>query len=220
MIEILYNIVEGSIQRGLELSALILSIVNATILIWYFLRDKPKLVLNPVHPEIYQWWFRLPDRKYKGLSTRRFGFLIYPGIANKGLRKTTINEWRLELRLGNFKKEEFKPLNIPQPQLKIGDQEKYFNVLGQVGIFSDGKTEIDSGSSISGMVFYTYECYGHDSWNPKVQNNDTIKAKFRVKEVFGNSTMKKLTLRKKTIAEIEKFIPNFQDFLNSVDKLA
>lgn len=220
MIEWLYNIVEGAFQRGLELSALILSIVNAIILIWYFLRDKPKLNINPVHPEIYQWWFSLPDKDYNGKPTRRFGFLIYPGIANKGLRKTTIDEWRLVLRLGNFKKHELKPLNIPQPQLKIGNQEKFFNVLGQVGIFSDGKTEIDSGSSISGLVFYTYECYGHESWNPKVQKDDAIKVKFKVKEVFGNVTKKNLYLRKKTIDEIEKFIPNFQEFLNSVDESA
>lgn len=216
----MYEILNWGFEKSLELSALVLSIVNALILVWFFFRDKPNLVIKPVYPNVYQWWFKLPSRQYNGEQTRRFGFLIYVGIANKGLRKTTLDEWCLLIRLKNYKKTELKPLNIPQPQLKIGNQEKFYNVLGQVGTFSDGITEIDSGSSISGMVFYTFECYGSEVWNPKINDEEIIKANFKVREVFGKSTKTKIELQKKTIPEIEEFIPNFMNFLRQVESQA
>jgi len=75
----------------LQASALILSIVNGLILVWQFSRDRPKLSVASVHPELYQRYFRLPPGEYRGHETRKFGFLIYLAIANRGLRDVSIN---------------------------------------------------------------------------------------------------------------------------------
>jgi len=69
----------------LELSALILSIVNGLILLSSYLRDKPKLTVRPVHPDTYQWFFLLPSGQFQEHQTRKYGFLSYISITNKGI---------------------------------------------------------------------------------------------------------------------------------------
>lgn len=44
----------------LQLSGLILSIVNGLMLLRFYLRDRARLTLHPIHPDTYQWWFTLP----------------------------------------------------------------------------------------------------------------------------------------------------------------
>ena len=56
----------------LELSALILSIVNAIMLLRQYFRDRAKLQVRPIHPENYQWWFRLPEYKKNGIISARY----------------------------------------------------------------------------------------------------------------------------------------------------
>ena len=53
--------IELTINNILPVSALILSVINGLILTYSYLRDKPKLVVSPVHPEIYQYWSQLEN---------------------------------------------------------------------------------------------------------------------------------------------------------------
>ncbi|TKJ47581.1 hypothetical protein CEE34_02940 [Candidatus Aerophobetes bacterium Ae_b3a] len=62
------------LKEILGLSALILSIVNGLMLLRYYLRDRPKLAVHSIHPDVYQWWFKLPSGEFEGNPTRKYGF--------------------------------------------------------------------------------------------------------------------------------------------------
>jgi hypothetical protein len=53
-----------SLQSILNLSALILAIVNGLILLRNYLRDKPKLEVKPLEPDT-QWFFVLPSGEHQ-----------------------------------------------------------------------------------------------------------------------------------------------------------
>jgi hypothetical protein len=194
----------------LETAALILGLVNGLILLWYFLRDHPRLVVKPVHPEVYQWYFRLPDGEYDGMPSRRFGFLLYAAISNRGLRNVALSSWRLRLKAGNGKDCKLHPVNLPcEPMVNLveADTIKIWPVLGQGGILpASGQTMVVSGDSVSGMVFYLYECFGHPEWDPK-QQDGIITGTFQVKSVFRNKAKAKISFHEKPLEEIEKMVP-------------
>lgn len=103
------------IDKVLPAAALVLSVANGFILFYNFTRDKPKLVVSPVHPEVYQRWVRLRDIQKDGKTIRRYAFISYFGVANAGLRDVAVDSWRLciknKLRLRRFwcKRRELKP---------------------------------------------------------------------------------------------------------------
>ena len=55
----------GVLKYLLNIAALILSIINGWFLFNYYIKDKPKLEVNAIHPDFYQWWFELPEGKTK-----------------------------------------------------------------------------------------------------------------------------------------------------------
>lgn len=195
----------------LEYAALILGLVNGLILLWYFLRDHPRLVVKPVHPEVYQWYFRLPDGEFESLPSRKHGFLLYVAISNRGLRNVSLASWRLFLRAGNKKKCELKAMNLPsEPMLDFTESEsvKVWPVLGQRGmLLGGGDTMVVSGGSVSGMVYYLYECYGGPEWDP-LKKDGVITGVFQVKSVFRNKAKTKFQFHEKSLAEIEKMVPD------------
>ncbi len=192
----------------LELTALILSILNALILVQNHLRDKPSLKVSVIYPDAYQWWFELPGREYGGLLTRRYGFLAYIGVSNRGLRKVNLTEWRLFIKThAQRKKQELIPLSINEPTLELDGITKYFPVLGTQGpVMSTGDTTIDSGGSITGWAYFHAEYYGEDTWKPVIKNGE-IKGDFVVHDVFGGKTKAKIVFRRKELAFIEKILP-------------
>ncbi len=196
----------------LESAALILSIINAVILIQNHLRDKASLVIDPIHPDVYQWWFELPEGNVEGLPTRRFGFLAYIGIGNCGLRKVALKSWRLFIpTYAQFKKQELRPISIPEPILEFNVFAKVFNVLGVKGtIFSSGDTTIDSGCSVSGWAYFHVEYFGDRQWNPVIKR-DTIQAEFVVQDVFAGKAKTKILFSKRDFAYIQKMIPDIQN---------
>jgi len=188
-------------------AALILSVVNGLALLRSYLRDRPKLSIEVIHPEIYQWWFPLPGRTMPdGAMSRAYGFILYVGIANAGLRKVQINSWRLKLtnRLG--KRHPLKPLNMTELTITIGGPKKVLPVLGQRGINFDGETLVDAGCSICGTAFYKYECYGGNGWDPR-NAGDKIIGIFSVTDVFGGRASTTIRFSAKTLDQLRKFIP-------------
>ena len=196
----------------LELAALILSIINALILIQNYIRDKASLVIDPIHPDVYQWWFELPEGNFEGHPTRRFGFLTYIGIGNRGLRKVALKSWRLFIPThAQFKKQELKPMSIPEPILELDGFTKVFTVLGVKGaIYSSGETIIDSGCSISGWTYFHVEYFGDAKWSPVIKKG-IIQTEFVVQDVFGGKAKTKISFSKKDFAYIQKMIPDIQN---------
>src|ERR1035437_9652135 len=95
--------------------------------------DEPSI--KAIYPDVYQWWFRLPDGSHDGTPTRAYGFLVYVDIANGGLRKVQLQDWRLEIRNRLGKTLSLEPLNLPDVEFAIGDHRKFLPVLGQAGQF-------------------------------------------------------------------------------------
>jgi len=203
---------EINIQNLLGLSALILSIVNGLFLIRNHLRDKPKLVVEPVHPDVYQWWFKLPEGEHEGQTTRKYGFLCYISIKNKGLRKVSLTSWRLFIKTkGIGSRIELKPLSIPEPSGNIGESEnvKVYSVLGQQGVVYGGDTLVKSGTSISGTAYYVAEFYGDDVWDVRIKNNK-IKGKIVVTDVFGKKATNNIEFQYKEFEFITDIIEDIE----------
>ncbi|PYS47384.1 MAG: hypothetical protein DMF68_16135 [Acidobacteria bacterium] len=196
--ESIYEFLKANLKLALEMSALFLGIVNGLMLLKFNLRDKPKLDVKPIHPEVYQWWFMLPSKEFEGQPTRRYGFLAYVGIVNRGLRKVSLESWRLFVKGEKIREVELKAINMPEIVIKIGSHIKMLPSLGQRTVNFEGDTVIDAGTSILGMVYYVYECWGDAVWNPKIQNGK-ITAKFVVKNAFWKQSKCKVVFSEKSL---------------------
>ncbi|MGB3346516.1 MAG: hypothetical protein WBA71_04600 [Candidatus Humimicrobiia bacterium] len=199
------------IKKILELSALILGIVNGLILLRNYLRDKPKLTVYPIHPEVYQWWFKLPDGEYNGVPTRKYGFLSYIQVSNRGLRKVSIDSWKLYLRTVGNKQFELKPISIPEPKIDLGKSGniKVLPVMGQRGLLFNDVTMIESGASISGMIYYFAEFYGDEVWNPIIKKGE-ITGKLEIKDVFNKKVYCKIVFSEKPLEEVKSMIEGIE----------
>jgi hypothetical protein len=171
----------------LELSALILSIINGLMLLRSYLRDRPKLSVKPIHPGTYQWFFILPNGKCQGQVTRKYGFLTYISISNQGIREVSLSSWHLYVKTIGGKLIELIPMSIPEPQIELGQSGnlKVWPVLGQKGLVNQGNTMVHAGSCVSGFAYYIAELYGGDDWNLLIKSGKTI-GKIVVQSIFGN----------------------------------
>ncbi len=182
-----------------------LAIVNGSILLWNYLRVKPILIVEPIHPDTHQWFFKLPNGVHQNKKTRKYGILTYISISNKGLRDVSVNSWRLQIKIQK-KSKEFKPMNIPEPQYQLGTENlKIFPVLGQKGSQFQGHTMVKSGDSISGFAYYQPEFYG--DWNLPVKENKLM-GKILIKSVFGNKSTTNIQFKKISIEKAKKMIPD------------
>lgn len=213
-----YNIytVSDGIATGLAIALSLLAFINGIMLLRSYLRDRPILEVTPVHPDAYQWFFRMPDGNFNNIPTRRYGFLIYIDIKNKGIRDVALCEWHLIINTRARKQIELKPITIPEPQLPLGQTPniKAWPVLGTKGVYHQGDTMIKSGDSIGGFAYYVAEVYGSDDWNPTVENGKAT-TRIRVRGVFGKAAYASITLTQKTLDEVSKLIPN----IDQIDKI-
>jgi len=208
------------ISNILPAAALILSVVNGFILLSNYLRDVPKLVISPVHPETYQCWLQLEDTKKEDKVLRRYVFLSYFGVANRGLRDVAVNEWRLHIqnRLGLIqfysKKKELLPYNLPEAQCIIGEHVKLIRSFGQITQnFQGDSNMIKSGDSTSGMACWMYSVWGDEGWNPKTDKYDRVKATLKIRDVFGKRTQCQLIFQRTTLENLKKMIPTIGEYL-------
>ena len=154
-----------------------------------YTRDGTNLTVCAVHPDTYQWFFTLPSGKYQDQETRKFGFLTYISITNKGTQDVSLASWRLYIKTVGKKWVGLKPISIPEPQIILGQsgQMKIWPVLGQKGVYHQGDTMIKAGSSISGFAYYISEFWGSDSWNLTLKEGK-VKGKMEIKGVFGKKS--------------------------------
>lgn len=186
--------------------------VNGIMLLRVYIRDRPILRLYAIHPETYQWWFRLSPGSFEGAPTRRYGFLAYAGIVNRGLRRVALEHWRLKIRTAQGRKVELKPISLPEPTFADGAFTKVYPVLGQKGLYFDGGTTIESGGSLAGMVFFLYECHGHSSWDPRI-NRGNIEGHFSIEDAFGGRARRRFVFSEKDLCYMQSLSPD-------IDKVA
>ena len=187
----------------------VLAFINGLMLLRSYLRDRPILEVNPIHPDVYHWFFPLPDGIINSIPTRKFGFLTYIDIKNKGIRDVALDEWRLTIKTRGGKSVELKPISIPEPQIQLGESKniKTWPVLGQPGLYHKSDTMVRSGSSIAGFAYYVAEFYGSDDWNPMIKDKKTS-ARLKVHGIFGNTAYAKILFSEITLKKACEFIPD------------
>lgn len=195
----------------LELSALILSLVNGLMLLRNYLRDRPRLKVNAIHPDAYQWFFKLPEGKHKDQPTRKYGFLAYISVTNRGLRDVSLDSWHLHVKAAGERWVELKPLSIPEPRFELGESGnvKVYPVLGTKGQFHDGDTMIKAGSSVSGFAYYVAAFYGGGAWNPLFQDGKAV-GKIRVQSVFGNKSEDRIFFREIPLERAKRLVEGIE----------
>jgi len=199
------------VENVIGFIAATLSIINGIFIIKFYLRDRPKLQVNLIHPDIYNWWFRMPDGIYEGQPTRRFGFIIYVAIINKGLRAVSLSSYRLYIKSASQGKTELKPYNMPEPKMKMtNDNQKIFPVLGQQGLFFKDTGMVESGGMSNGMIYYKYDVYGPELWDPIIKDG-IISGTIVVKDIFGKATKKKISCKEMPFAKINEIVPKIDE---------
>jgi hypothetical protein len=207
----LHAIISHSFKALLGGAALILSIVNGLILVSQWWRDRAKLTVDAVHPDLYQWWFSAPGGEYQGNPTRTYGFLIYVSVKNSGIRAAATNEYRLWVKNRLKKWHELRPMNIPEPNFEImPGQVKLIPVLGQITEHFNSEQLVQPGDSTSGMACYLYQAYGGEGWNPQVESDGTIVGKFTIRTVFGKKSSCTIVFTEKSLDFIRTIIPGLQ----------
>lgn len=208
------NLSEGLLENTsivsswVGIAAAFLALVNGGMLLRSYLRDRPKIEVTLVHPEVYQWFFTLPPRKYQGFDTKRIGFLAYLCIVNRGLRDVSIESWVLKLRTKDGRSKDLQPISIPEPKIPLGESgsQKVLAVLGQACLFHRSDTMARSGDSVSGLAYYTIEFYGHYEEEPIITPGETT-AKIEVKTVFGKKSGIEVRFREMPLEQIQSMFP-------------
>jgi len=72
-----------------------------------------------------------------------------------------------------------------------------------------GDTLVDSGTSISGMVYYVAELYGGEAWNPQI-NNGKITGKLVIKGVFGEKAYCRIIFSERSLEEVTSMIEGIE----------
>lgn len=205
-------------------ASLALSVINGSILLSNFWSDKSKIIVTPVHPNVYQKWVRISDIQVENKTVRRYAFISYFSVANKGKRNVAINQWRLHIknRLSIFqqihKSQELLPFNIPEieiPQNK--EHSKIIRVWGQsTPNYSNSSAMIESGNSNLGMSCWIYEVYGEKAWSPKISKKKYIKAKLKVKDVFGKYSNCTLYFAHISLESLQERMPSLGNSLKEL----
>lgn len=207
----LHVIGSHSLKALLSAAALILSIVNGFILVSQWWRDRAKLTVVPVHPDLYQWWFSAPGGEHQGNPIRRYGFLTYVSVKNSGIRAAAFDEYRLWIKNRLRKWHELRPINIPEPNFEIMNSHlKLIPVLGQITEHFTSEQLVQPGDSTSGMACYLYHVYGGEGWNPQVESNGTIVGKFTIRSVFGKRSSCTIVFAEKSLDFIRTIVPGLQ----------
>lgn len=186
----------------------ILALTNSFILIQNYLTNKPKLITRLTHNHV--WWTKLPDTVIDDKKVATYGFILYINVLNKGKRRVAIDTWNLELKTIMGEKVRLNRLPIPmaiQP-LKDGSSVAY-SILGHPNEVDDGSLMVESGDCITGLSFFAERFFVESQITPVFNIEDNkIKAKLIVKDVFGKKSTKKFWLAYKDFDEINKIMPN------------
>ncbi len=201
-------------EKILQISALILSIINALMLLRQYVRDKALLKVKPIHPEDYQWWFRLPEYEKKGEKVRGYGFLAYVGIGNRGLRKVSLDSWRLRIIDSRDNIHLLKPISIPDPSFSITlpNGDTYNKTLPVLGIASEefkGETIIDSGCSIIGWAYFVVEFPLESKLDPRIEGSKA-EGIFQVEDIFGGKARSKMVFTEITLDKAKGFVKGIE----------
>lgn len=227
---LLKYILETGIENALKSIALMLSVINALILLQNYLNNKPKVHISSVDKEKrYLWWTKLPQTLIDGKKVVIYGFILYMSIENRGNKKIRIDEWFIKVNpLGN-KAHDLYRLPIPIAEQKLMDGSKIvYPVLGQLNNALSGNTVIESGDITSGFTFYADRYFegenGKEAFN--IINN-IINVEFWVINGYGKKKKCRVTLTYKPFNEINEIMPNLDkamykenasvNFINRID---
>jgi hypothetical protein len=195
-------------QKFLAVSSAVLGIVNGLMLLRFYLRDRPSLTVRPVHPDVYQWFFLLPDSVHEGKTTKRYGFLVYVGVGNRGLRDVSLDSWRLKVKTVERRWIELRPISMAEPHIELGKSGmvKVYRVFGQTGGSFEGHTMVRSGDTISGFAYYMCEVYDDHKRSFPLLANGKAYGKMVVHSVFGNKATTNIVFTQITLEKARQMV--------------
>jgi len=204
----------------LNSSALLLSIVNGLILVFNFLKNRPNIVLNPKlseNPE-NNYFFVMPTLETNGLAIRRYCFITYITIINRGSRSTSLLSWELQVIIGD-KKVRLLPVTVPSIQFAFSEAGimKKFTPLG-MGDKKEGLL-LQSGEIKRGFSCYIIEFISNRDL--KIDpNGGKIKAKMIITDSFGKEITTSCSITEISYSIGNLMIPGVGDiFLDEVHDL-
>lgn len=198
--------------------ALILGLANTLLIVKQLINEftsKPKLIIEVLHSDQYQWFFKLPPGKYKGIPTRNYGFLTYISISNEGSRETSLKSWCLDLKIFNNNFTRLHPISISEPIIKVGktDNVKILPILGIKGFFHDGRTTIRPRGSISGVSYFFASFYGDEYYNPIFKDNKIL-GKFIIMDGCNKKTESDISFNEISLKKIQEIIPEIDKIID------
>jgi len=201
--------------------AIVLSVANTILIVKKLINEfnsKPKLIIEVLHPDLYQWYFKIPSGLYRDLKTRSYGFLAYVSIRNKGLKETSLDSWFLDIKVYDDSFTRMHPISIPEPILKLGktDNVKIIPVLGVKGPFHDGSTSIKPGNSIGGVSYFFISFYGSDYYNPIFKDNKIL-GKFVIIDGFGRKIEKEILFNEMPLEKIKEMVPDIDKIVDTAN---
>jgi len=189
----------------------ILAVVNGLFLLKRTLEDRPILRVKAVYPEVYQWYFALPPVERNGHMTRRYGFLIYVDVINRGRRDVQLDSWTLRVRSITGAAAKLNPLSIPEPSTTLGDGSvKIWPVLGMAGPRTSGSTLVRSGMAVDGFAYYTLGYWGAPRYDLHVGRRG-VRAVLEVRSILGQRARKELLLQRVELDRAQQLIPRIEE---------
>lgn len=188
----------------------VLAFVNGLILLIKAIKDRPILRIKAVHPEVYQWYFRIPSAKYKGYATRKYGFLIYFDVINRGHRSVQVDTWTLKVRSKSRSSEKLKPYSIPEPSMKLGEgSTKVWPVFGIPGPHTPGSTVVRPGEAVGGFAYYVLAYYGTPEHDLLVEKRG-VQVTLEVTSILRQKARKTFLLEELDLKKVQEMIPNIE----------
>ena len=187
-----------------------LAFVNGLILLMQTIKDRPILRIEAVHPEVYQWYFRIPSGEYKGYATRKYGFLVYFDVINRGRRSVQVDTWSLKVRSKSGSPEKLKPYSIPEPSIKLGKAgTKVWPVFGIPGPHTSGSTVVRPGEAVGGFAYYVMMYYGTSEYDLLVGERG-VQATLEVTSILRQKARKTFLLKEIELKKVQEMLPNIQ----------
>ncbi len=150
----------------------------------------------------------MPEGEFQGQKTRKYGFLAYICITNRGLRDVSFVSWGIEIKTKSGQKQRLHEISIPEPSGTVGASEniKIYPVLGQKTPHFEGATLVKSGASILGMAYYIADDCGSEGRGPAITEDGKVQAEVRIEDAFGKKARCKFVFSEKSLEYAEKIV--------------
>lgn len=202
----------------IQISAAVLSIINAAILVHNFISNRPILALNPVKKQYSEpnFFFRYPQSSINRENLYRYGFIVNFTVVNKGNKDTSLMSWDLLVKIGGST-HNIPPFNIPELNFKFPELDRVITFV-PIGFrrVRENDLIIKSGGVITGFAFYLLHFTSKRDISIIFHGGQAgvgqIEAFLQITDAYGNKIKKQMIFSEITFQE-GRNIANDIDFV-------